>query len=313
VAGDSLGVGRHTGYVHAAHPVYGQAVTEPAGVPVPAAGRRTDWYAGDVDRPRVGWRPDVPSPVPADASAHRGWAVAADAVPGDGVAAAARPVDDLDAATLRGRVVQRLHRMNALQAIKVWDLRHDHPVCPHAVALLFIDAADPSASLLGPTVVAGTRQRDDIAAVRDPNNFLWGLEQRARAAVAAGGSFDPVGLLCNRRDPATGELFFIGVAVSTLDHRLVWEEQQVTATSADQLPGCCFVWLRDGTEMVIDRRGTPEYNELTVHANAAVRHGARVARHPDHRSMPYPGNWLAGVWERLRGLTDVIVAQEPPR
>ncbi|GIF74234.1 MULTISPECIES: hypothetical protein [Asanoa] len=224
------------------------------------------------------------------------------------------PLGTLDAAAARGAAANRLRAMNVRQGHYAWQQRRAQPVCPHAVAILFVDPA-PLRPLPGSSfaVVAATLMVDDEPDLSDPKQLLFRVESNARDYIAAG-SFDPATQLANRYDESSGQAFYLGIALSTLDHRRQpWDPETVGAQK--DVPGTCYAWLRDNTVMQIDRLGADGFNEMTVYSNAVVGAGLASVFTADWERVQRPAgvHWhdMSAFWNRLHALHTLLLNEEP--
>ncbi|GAA1889850.1 hypothetical protein GCM10009687_68030 [Asanoa iriomotensis] len=224
---------------------------------------------------------------------------------------------------LRENTVVRLRNANVRQAYYAWQQRNSHPVCPHAMIFLY-SATEPHLD-----VYAGTRQTHDIATLRDPRYFVYqAVTEPARHWASTPQGLDPFTQLCDQTDDlpadAQRDRRFYGIALSTLDSiSAPWAQQQAKKPSRlsgkydlpgrrerpEEVSGTVLAYLRDGNVMVIDRRGSTEFNEIQIYTSAHL-----VTPHQqvnDWNGFPLPrGTGWSGVWDRMAELQTLLLEQE---
>ncbi|HEX6871648.1 MAG TPA: hypothetical protein VF163_11175 [Micromonosporaceae bacterium] len=184
------------------------------------------------------------------------------------------------AARIRNLVIDRILRMNARHATHAWLQRRSQPVGPHGLAFFYCDPVSPPpaasggstldagspATAGGYAVAAATRLVNDGEDVRDLARLLYRFATLARERyLPDAGGFDPVAHMTNRHDPMSASASYIGLGISSLDTEAAdWEEAQRTASGPLDIAGRCFVVLRDGSTMVIERGGQDVFGEVRI-------------------------------------------------
>ncbi|MGI5247363.1 hypothetical protein [Dactylosporangium sp. CA-139066] len=236
----------------------------PEGPEGPPAG----YAAPEPDGPPPWWREATGENT--GAGAHRSDGRHLHAVPPAGAtpaAPAARPSHDITP-TFRGAVVARLRRFSFLHARHAWERRRSDPLAAHGIALFY---HEPRAKLFDQLRTATRIFLADDEAASLPH-LLFGLAQHAREGYTADPGFDPRHQMANRVDEMSPYAVFAGVGVVTLDTPYgAWSDVQRRARGEQDVPGRCYARLIDGTMLLVDRGGEPQFNILTV--ECSIRDG----------------------------------------
>jgi hypothetical protein len=222
---------------------------------------------------------------------------------------------DPASARIRNLVIDRLLRMNARHATHAWLKRRIQPVGPHGIAFLYCEQV-PDAARLWHRVAAATRLVDDGDDVRDLPRLLYRLSTLARERYAPeSGGFDPLTHMTNRHDPMSDSASYIGAGVSSLDTEPAsWEQTQRTANGPLDIPGRCFVLLRDSSAILIERGAQDVFREVQVYSthDLNVEPGMSTRRwvwKPDLPTLPA----TAEIWRQLYDLHAVAMPRPPYR
>jgi hypothetical protein len=216
---------------------------------------------------------------------------------------------------------QAIHRMEALSRnhARLAFESPGTPICPHAVAFLYLDAVPTPSARGGHTVfhkvVAAARVVPDTQDVRELPTLLFRLGRLARERyVPAPGGFDPAVHMSVYRDETTGRAEYVGVGVSTLDTpELRWEQACAQAEDTDDLGGRMFIVLADHTAILVDRppprRGR---RDLGVHSTGDLNFRDALAPrmwtgHRDVSTMPVEPE----IWDLLHELHQAVYQQNP--
>jgi len=170
------------------------------------------------------------------------------------------PLLEMREADIRQQGVERLRHLNLQHARYAWDQRHQAPVAPYALAVLF---AQPAGQPTWQTLTAATRLWTAGPATSDLPRLLRDLDE---AVTRPGEAVDVRARLADGVDGAMADdAWYVGVAVSSLDTSTgTWEEACRTASGAPEVPGSVRIVLVDGTLVVLERRGSAERGALTV-------------------------------------------------
>jgi len=175
-------------------------------------------------------------------------------------APAARPTVEITP-TFRGAVVARLRRFSYLHARHAWERRRSDPLAAHGIALFY---HEPRGRLFDQLRTATRIFLADDEASSLPH-LLYGLAQHAREGFTSDPGFDPRHQMANRVDDMSPYAVFAGVGVVSLDTPYGhWPEIQRRARGEQDVPGRAYARLIDGTMLLMDRGGEPQFNVLTV-------------------------------------------------
>ncbi|WP_345142743.1 hypothetical protein [Dactylosporangium darangshiense] len=171
-----------------------------------------------------------------------------------------RPAVDVTP-SFRGAVASRLRKFSFLHARHAWEQRRSDPLAPHGVAFFYLEPKAPQFDQLrtATRILLG----DDEAASLP--HLLYGLARHARDGFSTDPTFDPRVAMANRVDGMSRSAVFAGVGVVSLDTpHGSWRDAQHRARGEQDLPGRCYARLIDGTMLLMDRGGEPQFNALTV-------------------------------------------------
>ncbi len=202
----------------------------------------------------------------------------------------------------RSAVADRLHLATVRLAEHAWVLRRSRPLAPHAV--LFLYAADQ--------VYAATRVFHDDPSIREPEVLLYRLARIPDAFYPHG--FDPLQTMAtNISDvPRRRGLWYAGTALVTLDTsddagRLRrWEQVRDAAADWPAVPAAAYAILRDGTEMVLQRRAAHEQHQVWSTGNLDTVPGLPTRRWTSYQTVRTPARQMMWAW--LTQLHHVAVA-----
>lgn len=219
------------------------------------------------------------------------------------------PADLARDADLRLQAVQRLRFMSIQHAMHAWDHRYDDPIAPHGVAFLF---AQPAQQPDWHSLHAATRLWLAGPEARDLPRLLY---QFASAVTERTGDpgFDLRSELANRTDPEMADdAWYVGLGVTSLDTRTgTWEKACRRAGSHMEIPSVIRITLIDSTVVVGDRRGSNEFNAMSVKATQPLSVGgldspipwsgvdpAVVRSDPEHASvLPWMEELNTVLWQ----------------
>ena len=222
------------------------------------------------------------------------------------------------AISVRNQAVCRMEALSHNHARLAFD-RPGTPICPHAVAFLYLDTLPTTNVQGGQTlwrkVVAATRVVPDTHDVRDLPTLLFRLARLAQERyVPAPGGFDPAVHMSVYRDQTTGTAEYIGIGVSTLDTpNRPWERACAAAEDTDDLGARIYILLADCTAILVDRpparRGR---RDLGIHSTGEMNyHNALTHRmwtaHRDVSTMPVEPE----VWDLMHELHQAAYQQNP--
>lgn len=159
---------------------------------------------------------------------------------------------------LRGRVANRLAKMNWEHARKAWELRRRDPIGPHVLAFLF---AEPPG---GEPPRCELRIAARLFLAADESRLPMLLHEMVgvtRDVLNAGG--DPRVDLANWCDDMTPHAAYIGLAVSSLDTPTGrWTQVRKAAHGEMDIPGRCYSKLVDGSQLLIDRLAKQHFGRI---------------------------------------------------
>jgi hypothetical protein len=168
---------------------------------------------------------------------------------------------------LRNKIVNRLIDMNGQHAEQAWARRRRDGIGAHALAFFY---AEPP---------GGTPPRCELRTCA--RLFLAGDEQRlamllyeltgvAQDHIDARG--DPRSEMANWCESMSANAVLVGVGVSSLDTPAgTWEQVQQDAISDIGVPGRCWVVLREGTRILVDRFAQNEFGRVDIQTTHAIR------------------------------------------
>jgi hypothetical protein len=167
----------------------------------------------------------------------------------------------------------------------------------------------------------GTRLWPDLPEAADLAGLLRGVVILAAEAFRAGWReapaapavpFDAYEHLTTNRDPISPAAVFFGVGACTLNTPAgTWQDTKRDAESALGIPGCGYIYLVDGTHMLIDRSLIATYEQVTVRCSASDTNAFEGAAGMRWRldaglgeQAPEDPEWW--IWRGLEDLTRVI-------
>jgi hypothetical protein len=207
------------------------------------------WHANDDEAP------------PPDGSAGR-WSTPADFLQETTPWQRAQPV-------LRLRTVNRLVELNSGHALHAWERRRRDPLSPHTLALIFADPK-PGTNPRRPAFTLAVACRLFLATDEPRLPQLLGhmvdvLDRHLPADA------DPRTTVANWAEPMSPQAVLAAVAVSTLDTPTrSWADSQRRARSVLGVPGRCYLQMRDGARLLVDRAASDEYGTVDIRATAAL-------------------------------------------
>jgi len=210
----------------------------PAGYPVrdPAVGRYRPAQPVGVHQPLPDWSVPEPSPF------------------------------ELALPDLRNKIVNRLIDMNWQHAEQAWARRRRDGIGAHVLAFFYAEppvGMPPRCELrtCARLFLAGDEQRLAM--------LLYELTGVARDHVEADG--DPRTEMANWCEPMSVNAVLVGVGVSSLDTpAATWEQVQQDAISDISVPGRCWVVLRDGARILVDRFAQNEFGRVDIQTTHAI-------------------------------------------
>jgi hypothetical protein len=215
-------------------------------------------------------------------------------------------------AEIRNQALDRMQQMNAQHGFWAWERRRSQPIGPHGIAFLYWDTPGGGGRPSHIVVAAATRLVHDDPDVRDVNRLLYRLCQLGRERYLPVGDFDPRKTMSNRADAMSSEALFLGVGVSTLDTAdSTWEQTQERASGPHQIPGRCFIALRDGSKIVIDREDDRRFGQVRVTSTGELN----VVRGNPSRLWKWANtiDEPAALWEHMRTMGELCVQGETLR
>lgn len=213
------------------------------------------------------------------------------------------------AADVRRSAIDRMMQMNALHASNAWELRRRDPIAAHGLALLFAQPDDRQGRAGRYHLTAATKLWLAGDAELDLAERLFRYHHSISALVSQPGS--DVRRLTNRRDADMDEgAVYVGLGVSSLDTCTgAWSDVVTSASitklmvrtpvhssaasaasasasapkrgdgsrrarvsSEHDVPGTIRVLLTDGTAIVAERRGMPEFNHRVIHSTGTLNY-----------------------------------------
>ncbi|GAA3251170.1 hypothetical protein GCM10010532_098260 [Dactylosporangium siamense] len=235
-----------------------------------------------------------------------------------------RPDAELDfdersaVAELRWAVVRRLTEITANHAEAAWKLRHNKPVSPTLVVLLFAVPFEYQ-GMLRLELRADVRTWHLSDRVADPAAVLQEMAMLVHRGWRQQGSrFDVRARLTNQADEGwtppdwRRQPEFLGVALSTLDTSVYgpWKRLRGRMMSGDDVPSEVLVQLTDGGRIRVMRHGSKEYYRVDRQASTSLNPDGRPPFLPWESKLALNSIWptdpAAYVWHFLAELTRTI-------
>lgn len=220
-------------------------------------------------------------------------------------------------ADLRRRAIDRLVAMNINQAQAAWERRRRDPLEPHGIALLYV-RPDPRAIPHGWRLCAATKLWLHDGHGWDVHHRLYRFYcDLAEATPLPGGDVRALSDRCD--EDMADDAIYIGVAVSSLDTSTgawrdvvatasvsttdtrplrLWGRTDTIATSRPappprpmrvedhrDIPGAIRIVLTDGTIIIGERRGRPDFDHKILHSTHTLDFGPY--------DSPYPWGWVS--------------------
>lgn len=221
--------------------------------------------------------------------------------------------DERRHAEIRRRAIDRLVMMSVLQAEDAWGRRRRDPVEPHALAFLYIQPDGRGPYWCRLTAASRRWLRDEHAFTVHDRIFRFyddlvkmlprqGFDVRELADLADPEMFDDatfVGLGVCSLDTSTGSWQDVvaTAVVETTDTRSVrlWgradttnrpapKPRQMPVESPRDIPAAIRIMLTDGTVIVGERRGRPDFDHKILHSTHTLDFGPG--------ETPYPWGWV---------------------
>jgi hypothetical protein len=224
---------------------------------------------------------------------------------------------DALAVSVRNQVVDRMVALNRNHARIAFE-SPGTPICPHAVAFLYLDAVPTTSAHGSPTVwrkvVAASRVVPDTPDVRELPTLLFRLARLAKDRyLPTPGGFDPAVHMSVYRDETVSPAEYIGIGVSTLDTTDgLWEQVCGRADDIDDLSGRAFALLADHTAILVDRPPARRARrDLGIHATGDLNYHNGLAprmwsRHRNVSTLPADPE----IWELMHELHQVTYQQD---
>jgi hypothetical protein len=216
------------------------------------------------------------------------------------------------AADIRRRAIDRVVAMNRAHTEAAWRMRHDDPLEPHGIALLYVHH-DPQRAPYGFRLTAATKLwlHDDHDFDVHHRMFRFYRDLATELSPAA-----DVRAYTDRRDGDMVEhAGYVGLAVSSLDTATGrWRDVVATASIAttdtrtarlwgrdtpdrprpgivhrpvedhSDIPGSFRIVLTDGTTIVGERRGRPDFDRTIIESTHNLNFGPYAT--------PFPWAWV---------------------
>lgn len=205
-------------------------------------------------------------------------------------------VDPAPYVDVRQQAVDRLRRMATNLAFHAWEQRFSDPLCPHALAFLYLQHDTRRAGMW--KLTAAWQLRLDNPQVRVLPQLLFDLHHQF-APRAAGAGFDVRDELSVGRDEDMADAartVYAGLGVISLDiPQGAWAQTQRSATTALDVPSRLWAALGDGTLIAGQQLGRTGFHRFWVESSQTLDHPTRPAmvdwtpvdadqsrRHPEH-------------------------------
>jgi hypothetical protein len=222
--------------------------------------------------------------------------------------------EEIRRADIRRRAINRMVLMSVLQADATWQRRRHDALEPHALAFLYLQP-EGRGGPYGYRLSAATKLwlRDDHAFTVHDRTFRF---YRDVAEAMPGPGFDVRDLADRRDDDMIDEATFAGIGVCSLDTSTgAWADVVATASVATtdtrpirlwgradttgrpappprrmpvenhrDIPATIRIMLTDGTVIVGERRGRPDFDHKILHSTHTLDFGPGES--------PYPWGWV---------------------
>ena len=165
---------------------------------------------------------------------------------------------------IRLQAVTRLRHMNTQHAMHAWSNRYKDPISPYGLAFLYVQPSRAPHQRWH-NMLAATKLWLDGPESKDLPRMLYNLNSYVVSQADVPG-FDPRRDLANRFDSGMqDDAWFVGLGVSSLDTATGrWDVVRNKVERYGDVPGTVRIAMIDGTLVVCDRRGLPEFNALTL-------------------------------------------------
>jgi len=165
---------------------------------------------------------------------------------------------------IRLQAVTRLRHMNTQHAMHAWSNRYKDPISPYGLAFLYVQPSRAPHQRWH-NMLAATKLWLDGPESKDLPRMLYNLNSYVVSQADVPG-FDPRRDLANRFDSGMqDDAWFVGLGVSSLDTVTGrWDVVRNKVERYGDVPGTVRIAMIDGTLVVCDRRGLPEFNALTL-------------------------------------------------